>query len=96
MSDDIECRKSYKEALKVIRDYLESQCKDGESLEAEVYGHNGIGCYVRIEYATIVNRKHINESEHLPIGFLSEQYVLAAIPVILDGLLKHWREKAGV
>ena len=92
MSEDYECRKCYKKTVNIIKDYLETQCKEGESLEAEVYG--GDDCYVSINYDIIINKKHISEYEHLPIDFLSEKFITPLIPSIMDSLLKQWRRGA--
>lgn len=94
MSDDHECRKCYEKTLEIVRKYLESQCRDGESLEAEVYGSYGSDCYLSIGYATIRDKKHITHSEHLPPDFLSKKFIRPLVPAIIDELLKHWRESA--
>lgn len=94
MSYDHECRKCYEKTLGIIKEYLKTQCKEGESLEAEVYGSYGNDCYVSIDYATIVNKKHIVASEHMPINFLSRKYMHSIIPHIVDSLLMEWRAKS--
>jgi hypothetical protein len=91
MSYDEECRESYKKTLETIQKYLTTQCKTGESIEAEVYGQYGGDCYLSINYDTIVGKKHISEFEYLPIGFLAKEFMKLCIPHILDALLKQWR-----
>jgi hypothetical protein len=93
MTYDKECQDSYKNTLKTIRDYLNSQCKTGESIEAKVYGQYGEGCYLSIDYDTIIGKKHISKFEHLPIGFLAKEFMKLCIPHILDALLKQWRSQ---
>lgn len=93
MSDDYNCRKCYKELLGTIREYLDLQCGEGESLSAEVYGSYGRDCYLAINYATIINKQHITHSEHLPVNFLSHAYIVEILPVILDSLLKQFRKE---
>jgi hypothetical protein len=81
MSEDHECRKCYGKTLKVIREYLESRYQEGESLEVEIYGSYGGVCYIGINYATIIDKKHVTYYERLPANF----------PTILDSLLEQWR-----
>lgn len=91
MTDDHECRKCYKKALKLIQDYLVNQCKEGESLLVEVYGSYGRDCYISVDYDVVINKKHVSESEHLPAFFMERPFIIGCIPQILDSLLKQWR-----
>ena len=91
MSETYDCRKCYKKTLEIVREHLATRCKDGESIVAEVYGSYGDDCYLSINYDTIIDKKHISECEHLPVGFLGRSYVMKSLPVILDLLLEQWR-----
>jgi hypothetical protein len=91
MLDNYKCRRQYENTLKKIRERLEFLCQDGESMDAEIYAGSLSGCYVSIEYHIIINRTHKVKSEHLPISFLTNDWV--DIVKIIDDLIAYWREK---
>ena len=91
MTNDPECRECYKKTLARIRDYMKSQCKEGESISVEVYGRYGDSCYLSVDYHTIREKEHISISEHLPVGFMAEKYIVECTPQILDAMLKIMR-----
>jgi len=93
MTDDCECRQRYKKTLEIVREHLTSICKEGESIEAEIYGSYGRDCYICIGYHTISGKKHISEGVHMPVGFLSKEALAPVIPIMLDELIGTWRNE---
>ena len=91
MTTDSECQNCYEKILAKVRQCCEERCRDGESLEASVYGRYGDGnCYLNITYHTIRNRKHISQSERLSMD-IAKPAVFKLFPGILDNLLEQWR-----